>query len=125
MVALIPAEPEVEATGYCRLRPLMTSGGLDRLRALTESGHLKTCQVNKGGEQKALFWYRVEHERFIVDTIVGVGDDADAAFEAVELLARENGCRELEASTPRNAMVNRLTRAGWNAEKILLRKTIA
>lgn len=124
MIALLPAEPHVESMGYHRLTPLLIAGGIERLQTLTDSGFLRTCQVNKGDKEQGLFWFRVEHERLIVDTIVGVGTDARPALDLIETMAKQFGCKEIEAASTRHEMLNYLCREGFQPEKVVVRKRI-
>lgn len=124
---MIPAETAVENRAFDFLEPLMDTSGIDRLRNLTRVGHLHSAQVNVAGVPSAVFFWRVESERLIVDTLTTVSDAPGVmqhALLAMEQVARANGCIELEASTPRRSMANCLIRNNWLPAKVLMRKTL-
>lgn len=133
MLAMLPADKSEEQQALDRYKALLSPLDkplADRLPTLTENGFLQTCSVRHEGEPVAVFWYRVESERLIVDTLIGIGKGrtTEEAFESiwagVEQLGRARGCNAVEGVTKRSALAKVYLDHGFKAEGVLMRKAI-
>jgi hypothetical protein len=131
MLCLLPAEKAVEDKALAKLDRLFNrtadcAGSTERLARLTESGELRTFQVNLAGRPASLIWYRVEQERLVVDTLVSIGSDAalEQSLKATELLARSYHCRVVEGTTARAGLARALNQNGWYPAGVTMRKDL-
>ena len=129
MVSLLPAETEPLSMAYKRLLPIFArvQGDSERLQRLTASGYLYTAQVNIAGRASAVFWYRTEEERLIVDTIVSIVTDIDTlphCVESMKNIAKANGCKVIEGCTARAGVAEALMSMDWYPVGVTLRKDI-
>lgn len=83
MLLLLPAEKRNENRAIARLKTVTTEG--------------RTAQVNIAGKAQAVFWYRVESERLIVETCVTFGEEnnLEQSLLAINRLATSLGCKEV------------------------------
>lgn len=129
MVCMLPADAKALDAAGSKLSSIFerVKGDASRLTKLTEQGILKTASVNVRGKSVAVFWYRTELERLIVDTLVSVDKDADtlpAATEAMRQVAVANGCKHLEGTTARAGLAQALVGMDWYPVGITIRKDI-
>lgn len=127
MLCLLPAEARNETIAFGRLDSIFTrvDGNSQRLRKLTASGVLKTAQVNIGGRVASVFWYRVEAERLIVDTIISLARDVETlprSVIAMEEIAKACGCDVIEGTTARCGVAEALRKLDWYPVGVTLRK---
>lgn len=129
MVTMLPADANALDAASTKLSAIFerVKGDATRLTKLTQSGALKTASVSVRGKNVAVFWYRVELERLVVDTLVSVDKDADtlpAATEAMRQVAVANGCKHLEGTTARACLAQALVGMDWYPVGITIRKDI-
>lgn len=129
MVCMLPADAQALDAASNKLSAIFerVKGDATRLAKLTDSGILKTASVSVRGKSVAVFWYRIELDRLVVDTLVSVDKDADtlpAATEAMRQLAVANGCKHLEGTTARAGLAQALVGMSWYPIGITIRKDI-
>lgn len=129
MLCMLPASVQAEQEAEKRLRPLFerVAGDSSRLQRLTASGYLQTAEVRLEGRASAVFWWRIEAERLIVDTIVSIATTKETlprAIEAFEAVARSNGCTTIDGCTARAGVAQELLSMDWYPVGVVLRKDI-
>lgn len=129
MLCMLPASVQAEAMAEQRLRPIFerVAGDSQRLQRLTASGYLRSAEVRLEGRASAVFWWRVEAERLIVDTIVSIATTKETlgrACEAFKAVAEANGCKTIEGCTARAGVAQELIGMDWYPVGIVLRKDI-
>lgn len=127
MVCLMPAEKNVEHKANQHLEEILArcEQNPNRLAALTGSV-FKTAQVNISGKPTAVFWYKIEGDRLIVDTLIAISPEntLEANLRAIELIAASNGCAVVEGATSRPGMIKRLEENDWQPAGVIMRKNL-
>jgi hypothetical protein len=129
LLCMLPASLQAEQAAEQRLRPIFerVAGDSQRLQRLTNSGYLQTAEVRLEGRASAVFWWRIESERLIVDTIVSIATTKETlprACEAFKAVAQANGCKTIEGCTARAGVAQELLAMDWYPVGIVLRKDI-
>lgn len=129
MLCLLPAARNDEQAALARASVIL--GEKERLPELTERGELRTASIHHEGKPVAVIWYRVERERLVVDTLIGIGKgrNTEEAFQTifagVENVAHSYGCNSVEGVTSRAALAKVYLDHGFEARGVLMRKTIS
>lgn len=125
---LFPAEEKQLRLGYDRIHVLLQRFGDDtkRLEQLTASGDLLTGQINLGGEQAAVFWYKINGASLYIDTLVSVGkgEFLPKLANAIEGFAKSLGCRYVDCATARKGIFDFLIGSGYYAASVTMRKDL-
>jgi hypothetical protein len=131
MLAMLPADRADELKALERFSMAFGEGPhKERLTRLTDSGFLRTASFDHEGEACAVVWYRVEGERLIVDTLMGInkGRNTEEAFNAiwdgVAQVGRAYGCNEVEGTTKRAALARVYMAHGFEPWGVTMRKKI-
>lgn len=127
-VLLFPAEEKQLQLGYDKLHVLLSrfASDSDRLEQLTASGELLTGQIRIGGENAAVFWYRLNGPSLYIDTLVAInsGEFLPKLREAIENFARSLNCKHVDCATARKGIFNELTGSGYYAASVIMRKDL-
>jgi hypothetical protein len=131
MLAMLPADRADELEALNRFSLAFGDGPhKERLTRMTEAGDLRTASFDLEGEPCAVIWYRVEGERLIVDTLMGIGkgrstaDAWGAIWDGVSQVGRAYGCNEVEGVTARAALARVYLSHGFEPRGVLMRKRI-
>lgn len=129
MLVMLPADESAMEKATAKLSTIFerVKGDASRLHRLVAEGKLQTCSVSIRGKSLAVFYYRIESERLIVDTLTSVANDEDtlpAATEAMRRVAVASGCKHLEGTTARAGLAQALVGMDWYPTGVTLRKDI-
>lgn len=129
---MLPAEPLRVEEALCLFgRHVSNAEKISaRLKELTDYGHLETAQINLAGIPSAVFWFRVEHDKLVIDTLqaLSAGRTAEQSYEAfygaISQVASNRGCEFIEGVTARKALAEVYQSNGFVPVGVLMRKKL-
>jgi hypothetical protein len=129
MVKLLDAiNPESWPIAAKRLEPVRPNGAPSNwLEYCVAEGWFKQITIQDNGHDALCVWYHVSPDGgLIVNAAVNVthGDLANVFMRGLELLAKRENCKYIQANTRRLGLVLKGKKFGFHVESVVLRKLL-